>query len=265
MDASFEEVERGPASRVYKVRFPAEHVAPKITARLNELGKNVRLPGFRPGKIPEKVLVERYGAKARAEVLQKLAAEATDSVLAKSELASAIELAQGSDAGDVEFRLSVTHLPELAPIDFAAITLERLIAPTGALESHLRQQVLDHLDAMYSFPLAPALIAGEYARISKQAEQELASTSITEAEREEIAAELQRIAERRVRLGAVVSEMGRRYEVAPSVDEIRAARQGAESPEQTRNRLLEDRLIQLILSKAQVTERAATEQELREL
>jgi len=37
--ARFEEEERGPASRVYKVRFSAERVAPKITARLNELAR----------------------------------------------------------------------------------------------------------------------------------------------------------------------------------------------------------------------------------
>ena len=258
-DAVFEELERSPARRVYRVVIPAVRASQLTTARLKELGQSVRLPGFRPGKIPETVLATRYGMKARTEVLQRLAAEAVDGVLARDELAASMELV--ADTGDLEFRLTVTHLPELAPIDFSAIRLERLSSPDESLkeflENHLRQQVLDHLDAMYQFPVAPPLTAREYARMRQEVDHEM-----TEQEQQAIAAELRQIAERRVRLGAVVAEMARRYEVVPSEDEVLRERRGGETPTQTRDRLREDRLIRLIVSKAPVTERPATSEDL---
>jgi FKBP-type peptidyl-prolyl cis-trans isomerase (trigger factor) len=243
-DVVFEELERGPARRVYKVLISTERVSHLTSARLREIAQSVRLPGFRPGKIPDSVLAARYGAKARGEALQRLAAEAMDRVLARNELAASIDLV--ADAGDIEFRLAVTHLPELEPIDFASIQLERLSPPD---ENHLRQQVLDFLDKQYQFPVAPALQAREYARMIQEAGPDL-----TAGERQEFSGELHRIAERRVRLGAVVAEMARRYEVVPADEKI--------ANEQENDRLQEERLITLIVSKAQVTERVATPEDL---
>jgi FKBP-type peptidyl-prolyl cis-trans isomerase (trigger factor) len=249
---SSEEIERGTARRVYLVSVPGESVSARVSERLKAIGKTVKLPGFRPGKIPEAVLQQRYGAKARAEAIQGLAAESADEVRARGELAARLELS--ADLPDrVEFRLEVTHLAELADLDFGAIEIERLSAPQSMLDSvgatkelldnHCRQMVLDYLDGAYRFPLAPQLIAREYALIRLAAEEALESDSTTGAERAAIKAQLGAIAERRVRLGAVVVEMARRYELVPS----------------------EDGLIEFILSKARVTDREASAEELREL
>jgi len=56
-----------------KIQVPAEEVNKKIDARLRELGKQVRLKGFRPGRIPFSVLRQRYGPQAKAEVIQQTA------------------------------------------------------------------------------------------------------------------------------------------------------------------------------------------------
>ena len=265
---AFEELERAPARRVYKVRFPDERVTQDVSGRLIAMARNVRLPGFRPGKIPEKVLMDRYGAKAREEALRHLAAEAADGLLAQGDLASSIEFAAGQQAGDAEFRIATIHLPELDPIDFASIHVERLTGEplmAGALENRLRRQVLDHLDSMYHFTVAPALISGEYARIRQEAARELAGDSITAPESAAIEAELRQIAERRVRLGVVVAEMARRHGLLPSPGEIQAGGISGEAASQTRDRLMEDRLINFILSHASVTARPATADELRDL
>jgi FKBP-type peptidyl-prolyl cis-trans isomerase (trigger factor) len=249
---SSEEIERGVARRVYRVSIPAESVSVRVAERLKAIGKTVRLPGFRPGKIPDAVLQQRYGAKYRAEAIERLGAEAADEARARGELAARLELI-GESADGVEFRLEVTHLAELADLDFGAIEIERLSAPQSMLDSvgatpelldnHCRQAVLDYLDGAYRFPLAPQLIEREYALIRLAAEEALESDSTTGAERAAIKAQLGSIAERRVRLGAVVVEMARRYEIASS----------------------EEKLIQFILSKARVTDREATIEELREL
>jgi FKBP-type peptidyl-prolyl cis-trans isomerase (trigger factor) len=275
---TLEETERGAARRVYRVRVSGENVSARVAERLKEIGKTVRLPGFRQGKIPAAVLEQRYGAKARAEAIQRLGAEAADKVLARGELAASLELSVDNTEA-VEFRLAVTHLAELAAIDFAAIEIERLSAPQSALgllgltresadklvDHHLRQQVLDRLNQAYQFPVAPQLVALEHARIRPAAEEALAAASTTLAEREAIEAELGAIAERRVRLGAVVIEMTRRYEIVPAEEELQRERSGGEPLAQTRDRLREDKLIRLVVSRAHVIDREATAEELCEL
>ncbi len=275
---TLEETERATARRVYRVRVSGEKVAARAAERLKELGKTVRLPGFRPGKTPAAVLEQRYGDKARAEAIQRLGAEAADKALALGELAASLELSIDK-AEAVEFRLAVTHLAELAPLDFAAVKLERLSAPQSALgllgltaesaanllDHHLRQQVLDYLDTAYRFPVAPQLVAREHAVIRRAAEEALASASNTQADREAIEAELGSIAERRVRLGAVIVEMTRRYEIVPLEEELQRERHGREPLAQTWDRLREDKLIGLVVSRAHVIDRQATVEELREL
>ena len=58
--------------RNLSVSIPAENINSKITEKLNELGKQVRIKGFRPGKVPKNVLTQRYGKHARQEVLGDL-------------------------------------------------------------------------------------------------------------------------------------------------------------------------------------------------
>lgn len=259
---ALEEVETGPASRVYRVCIPGEHVSSRIADRLNEIGRSVRLPGFRPGKIPMALLRERYGAKARTEIVNNLGAEAADSVLARRELASSLDVTVDS-AESLEFRLAVTHLPELPSLDFESIELERLSGPpsaAGILDDHLRQSVLDHLDKTYRFAIAPQLIAREHALIRRTAEEALGGSITLEMD-----TELRTIAERRVRLGAVLVEMAQRHEILPIEEELHRERRGAETPAQTWDRLREERLIRLIVSKAKVTGREATAEELRDL
>jgi hypothetical protein len=274
-----EEIEREGARRVYKVRVAGDRVAALTAARVREIGQTVRLPGFRPGKIPDKVLHARYGSKARGEVIGRLGAEAADSVLGRGELAAGTTLSAGAESGDVEFRLEVTHLSDLPAIAFEELRLERLSTSPAALEligidlsaaeeffeNRLRQQVLDFLDALYQFPVAPALVNREYAVIRQAAESALASESNGQAELAAISGELLQIAERRVRLGAVVTEMARRYDIKVAEDETWGERRDGETPAQTRDRLREDRLIGLVLSKVQPTERVATPEELREV
>jgi FKBP-type peptidyl-prolyl cis-trans isomerase (trigger factor) len=220
----------------------------------------VRLPGFRPGKIPASVLEARYGPKIRAEVIQQFAGDAVEQAWAKNEVAAEPELISGANAGDVELRLTVTHLAELPPMEFEAMKLERLSADGGPVapevfENHLRQQILDALDAAYGFPLARGLVDREFALIRKALGQVPADVS----------PELRAIAGRRVRLGAVVAELARRHSIAPSEEELRQRMRAGETSESARSRLTEEKLISFVLERGQISERRASDDELREL
>ena len=55
--------------REFKVVIPAADIEQRVTSRLTEIGRSVRLPGFRPGKVPMTVLRSRYGSAVMGEVL----------------------------------------------------------------------------------------------------------------------------------------------------------------------------------------------------
>ena len=55
------------------IQVPALEVKEQIDARLREIGKQVNLKGFRPGRVPFSVLSQRYGPQATEEVIQSTA------------------------------------------------------------------------------------------------------------------------------------------------------------------------------------------------
>ncbi|RMD81655.1 MAG: trigger factor [Candidatus Dadabacteria bacterium] len=64
--------ERGPVRRVLSVTVSAERVAREFDRAYRRLGQRVRVPGFRPGKVPRRVLEMRYGDQVREEVVSEL-------------------------------------------------------------------------------------------------------------------------------------------------------------------------------------------------
>ena len=65
MDVSVENP--GGLARRLKVQIPAERVSEAVDAKVKRVGQHAKIPGFRPGKVPLKVLYQRYGAQARQE------------------------------------------------------------------------------------------------------------------------------------------------------------------------------------------------------
>jgi len=126
--------------RGYTVVVPAADIQSRQTARLTELGKTLRLPGFRPGKVPLPVVRLRYGQAVNAEVMEESVNEATKQVLSERGLRPAMQPKidvvtpdpaadpAKSTAGDLEFKVELELLPDIAMPDFGAIGLTRLKA-----------------------------------------------------------------------------------------------------------------------------------------
>ena len=57
----------GSLERKLTVKIPAE----RVRERFNELGRTVRIKGFRPGKVPAKVIEQRYGQQVRSEAMNE--------------------------------------------------------------------------------------------------------------------------------------------------------------------------------------------------
>jgi trigger factor len=62
----------GALERRMRVELPAERIEKEVDSRLRSVGKTVKIKGFRPGKVPPKVVKQRYGAQIRQEVLSDL-------------------------------------------------------------------------------------------------------------------------------------------------------------------------------------------------
>lgn len=119
--------------RGFAVTLPAAEIEKKRTAKLAEIGKSIRLPGFRPGKVPANLVKQRYGTAVMAEVLEESVNDATRQVLDDRGLRPAAQpkvdmVGQIEDAKDLEFTVEVELLPEIAMPDFAAIDLVRFRA-----------------------------------------------------------------------------------------------------------------------------------------
>ena len=91
----------------------------------------------------------------------------------------------------------------------------------------LKQQILDGLDKAHDFALPQTLVTNEFDGIWKQVTQSLEQAGKTFADEgkneEEVKAEYRKIAERRVRLGLVIGEIGEKTGVEVTQDELRRA------------------------------------------
>jgi trigger factor len=121
--------------RAYTVVVPAADFEGRRARRLAELGKTLRLPGFRPGKVPVTVVRQRFGQAVNAEVLEESVNEATEQVLTERKLRSAgqprvevVALPEGREAAqtDLQFKVELELLPEIALPDLAALNFTRL-------------------------------------------------------------------------------------------------------------------------------------------
>ena len=121
--------------RAYTVVVPAADIEGKRTTKLTELGRTVRLPGFRPGKVPMPVMKQRYGTAVMAEVLEESVDEATRQVLTDRNLRPAmqprvtplnLEPASAGRVHDLEFKVELELLPDISLPDFSALHLTRL-------------------------------------------------------------------------------------------------------------------------------------------
>jgi trigger factor len=121
--------------RNYTVVLPVADLESRRTERLTTLGKTLRLPGFRPGKVPMPIVKQRYGTAVSAEVLEESVSEATQRVLSERGLRPAqqprVNLVTENPtamAGDLEFKVELELLPDITLPDFSGIELTRLKA-----------------------------------------------------------------------------------------------------------------------------------------
>ncbi len=79
----------GTLERRMRVELPAERIEKEIESRLKSVGRTAKIKGFRPGKIPAKVVRQRYGSQIRQEVLSELMQKSYSDAVAQENLVPA--------------------------------------------------------------------------------------------------------------------------------------------------------------------------------
>src|SRR5690606_1701431 len=106
---------------------------------LEELGRTMKLPGFRPGKVPMPVLRKRFGPSVMGEVLERAVSDSSFQAMNERGLRPAIqpkvEITSFAEGQDLEYKMGVELLPEIKPVDFKTISLEKLKVDIGDAET----------------------------------------------------------------------------------------------------------------------------------
>ncbi len=119
----------GNLERRVSMTLPADEIERQIDARLKQLARNVKMPGFRPGKVPLKLVAQTYGTQVRSEVLSDAVQKSFSDAVKEANLKVAgyprIERKDGAAAEALEFSATFEIYPEVKVGDLAGRTIER--------------------------------------------------------------------------------------------------------------------------------------------
>ncbi len=131
--------------REFRIVVPADELEYKVVSRLDELGRTIRLPGFRPGKIPMQILRRRYGPSVLGEVLESTVQGSSADTIREHNLRPALppkfDIVSFSEGADLEYKMLVEVLPEIPEPNFGDLDIERLIVevPDDSVEAAMQR------------------------------------------------------------------------------------------------------------------------------
>ena len=130
--------------RAYSVTIPANDVAQRVEAELKSIAPQIRMPGFRPGKVPVNLVKKMHGPAIEQDVLNKAVQDGVQQLLAEQKLRPAmqpsVELDEGYETGkDVALKVELEVLPDVPAPVIEGLKLERLTvaAPDEEIDSQL--------------------------------------------------------------------------------------------------------------------------------
>jgi trigger factor len=128
------------------VGIPAEQVESEVGKRLQDAAKKVRIDGFRVGKVPLKVVKQRFGASIRDEVLGEVINRTYFEALLQEDINPAgmpdIDTTKNTEGEDLEYVATIEVYPELELPDFSTFSITR---PTAAVEDSDVDKLIESL------------------------------------------------------------------------------------------------------------------------
>ena len=118
--------------RKVTLTLPINAIEAEVNTRLKRLARQVKIDGFRPGKVPAKVVAQMYGASVQYEVMNDKVGEAFAAVAVEAQLrvAGAPQISQkdGAAEGEMAFEAVFEVYPEVKMGDLATVEVEKVTA-----------------------------------------------------------------------------------------------------------------------------------------
>jgi trigger factor len=140
------ETEKEGLKRAFMLTIPAEDIEARVDKEVKRIAPQVRMPGFRPGKVPPNLIRKMHGESLRGDALNGAVQEGVQQLLSEQNIRPAlqpqVELNEGYEHGkDAEVRVSLEALPDVPAPQIDGLTLERLTveADEGAVDEQVKQ------------------------------------------------------------------------------------------------------------------------------
>lgn len=118
--------------RKMTIAVPSDKVESQVQSRLQEAAKSIRMKGFRQGKVPMKVVRERYGKGVRQEVIGEVMSRSYYEALGQEKVRPAgqprIEPTSMVEGQDLKFEAIFEVYPQVNLQDFSTIEIEKKVA-----------------------------------------------------------------------------------------------------------------------------------------
>ena len=124
--------------RQFTITIPTGDVETEFEAKLAETAKRVRIDGFRPGKVPAKVVRQRYGQAIRQEIVSDLMEKSLGEALSEHDVKPIgqpkIDDVKFEEGSDFSFKATFEVFPELDPILVNGDEIEQTTCKVGAAD-----------------------------------------------------------------------------------------------------------------------------------
>lgn len=135
------------------IGVPATRIDAEVQARLEKAARSVQLKGFRRGKVPLRVVQQRFGAGVRQEVLGEVMSQSFYEAVRQEDLKPAgqptIEPRTIASGRDLEFIATFEVYPEIELVDFAKLDIERPVAEVSEADIDRMIDVLRNQQATW--------------------------------------------------------------------------------------------------------------------
>jgi trigger factor len=140
------ETENEGLKRAFMLTIPAKDIEARVEQEVKRLAPQIRMPGFRPGKVPPNLIRKMHGDSLHGEALQGAVQDGVQQLLTEQKIRPAlqpqVELNEGYAAGqDAEVKVSVEALPDVPAPSIEDIELDRLTVEPDekAVDEQIRQ------------------------------------------------------------------------------------------------------------------------------
>src|SRR4051812_48973475 len=141
------ETENEGLKRAFMLTSPAEDIEARVDQEVKRIAPQIRMPGFRPGKVPANLIRKMHGESLRGDALQGAVQDGVQQLLSDQKIRPAlqpqVELDQGYTPGqDAEVKVSLEALPEVGAPQIQDLKLERLtVEPDDAAVNQQLEQL----------------------------------------------------------------------------------------------------------------------------